>query len=120
MKNILSLIVAIFGLSACHTMHFTKHGQSPPAIYTHSKWHHIGLLGLVEFSDPVDLKSICKNRDWRAVRVQTGFLQGLVRMISLPTGHTYYNQLLETEMPTPFNLGSVYSPEEVSVACASS
>lgn len=99
-------------------MHFSKEAQAPPAEYTYSQWHHIGLLGLMEFSDPVDLKSICKRSDWRAVRVQTGLLQGLVRNIAIPTGETYYSEELGEEVPLPLPIAQFYSPEEVSITCS--
>ena len=117
MKHIL-LLVLFFSLSACWTMHFTKEGAQPLE-YSYSKWHHIGLLGLMEFSDPADLKSICGPSGWQAARVQTGFLQGLVRLISIPTGQSYYNDTLGQNIPLPVVIGRFYSPEELSWQCAS-
>ena len=81
MKNLI-LCCMFFGLTGCYTMHFVK--EHRPAVYNYTQWHHIGILGLVEFSDPVNLRSVCSGEDrWQAVRVQTGFLQGLVSWIPL-------------------------------------
>ena len=121
-----------FGLAGCYTMHFVKDHQ--PVRYTSTQWHHIGILGLVEFSDPVNLRSVCNGEDrWQAVRVQTGFLQGLVRWIPIPID-TNSNALVGLAIDGPrlvnvkdsltslglinfSNVGTFYSPEEVSISC---
>lgn len=111
-----SLILLLFlGLSGCYTIHFTKKNYHF-AGYNYSKWHHIGLLGLLEFSDPVNLKATCGEEDnWQAVRVQTGFLQGLISFIPTPTGISI--PFSDTSIPMTGIIGSFYSPEEVSIAC---
>ena len=109
MKYILILLSFLASLSSCYTIHFSKTSQSPPQEYQFTSWHHIGLAGLFEFSDPVNLKEICsENGDWSSVRVQTGFVQGLVKGLSIPTGSKV----------APFiNIGGFYSPEQVSTQC---
>ena len=103
----LFLIFLLFNLTGCYTIHFVKERNPAPEQYTYSSWHHIGLLGLMEFSNPVNLTDVCGNSNrWNAVKVQTGFLQGLVRLISIPV-NSYY----------PVNVGAFYSPEEVSISC---
>ena len=111
-----SLFLCVFlGLTGCWTMHFTKKNYQPTG-YSYSQWHHIGLLGLMEFSDPVNLKSTCGGEDnWQAVRVQTGFLQGLVKFISIPVGGS--QTVGNIEVPRTVSVGSFYSPEEVSISC---
>ena len=104
-------------------MHFVRTEQSSSLNYTHSQWHHIGALGFVEFSEPVNLITVCNGVDrWRAVKVQTDWLQALVRVIPIwfyPIKFKY--RQLDTSkfpiniMPIPMNI--VYSPEQVSVAC---
>ena len=96
MKYILILLSFLVSLSSCYTIHFSKTSQSPPQEYQFTSWHHIGLSGLFEFSDPVNLKEICSEQgDWSSVRVQTGFVQLLV------TGLT----------------NNLYSPKKVSIQC---
>ena len=105
-------------MSSCYTMHFSK-DSSRSTIYQTSQWHHIGLLGLMEFSAPVNLEAICPKDSWENVRVRTGFLQGLVRVIPIPYGRTIKNMIPIYSM-VPFHtpgVGSFYSPEEVSVSC---
>jgi len=82
MKVMFIFLFFIFSLSSCHTMHFSKGSGIISDEYEYTKWHHIGLLGLMEFSKPVNLKQICSQSDgkWSAVRTQTGVLQGLVRI----------------------------------------
>ena len=109
----LFLLISFFSLTGCYTIHFTN-GSNMPTEYTYSQWHHIGLLGLMEFSAPVNLKSICKENNWKAVKTETGFLQGLMRMISIPLGSYGYG---EVQVPTAINIGTFYSPESVSIAC---
>ena len=118
MRYILILLAMILNLNACYTMHFTKAGAEPSE-YTYSKWHHIGLAGLVEFSEPVNLNHYCRESNWQAVRVQTGFLQGLVKWIGIPFGEeTYHSELLDEEIPLGTPVSLFYSPEEVSITCS--
>ena len=105
----LSLFLLIFSVS-CQTIHYTNKSEIPHH-YTYSKWHHIGILGLMEFSPPVNVKETCGQRDWKAVRTQKNFLQALVSGAIAGALNMVYN-----------GLGSLglYTPEEVSVACNNS
>lgn len=115
-KKALFLSCVFLTFSSCYTIHFTK-SSSIPLDYQFSKWHHITLSGLMEVSDPVNLKTICPN-GWNAVRVRTGFLQGLVRWIAVPLGSHNVNLGSETiSVPTSIPVGNFYSPEEVSISC---
>lgn len=91
------ILFILLSFSSCYTIHFIRTSKYPaPVEYEFTKWHHIFLLGLFEFSDPVDLRAMCSKRgSWYAVRVQTGFSQGLVKS----------------------SIGDIYSPEQVSVQC---
>lgn len=89
----------LFFLSSCYTIHFRRAGWSGED-YQFSQWHHIGFMGLMEFSPPVNLKAVCSESSWGAVRVQTGLLQGLVKTLSIP-----------------ITIINFYSPEEVSISC---
>ena len=110
-KKIL-LLSSLFFLASCYTIHFSKK-SSVPVSYQTSQWYHIGLHGLLEFSDPVNLEKICPKNSWSSVRVRTGFLQGLVSFFSIPYGTVTvkYGLVWSTF------LGVFYSPEEVSVSC---
>ena len=116
----LFLIFILFNLTGCYTIHFLKDSDSSQGPYTYTSWHHIGLLGLMEFSSPVDLKATCGGPDqWGAVRVQTGLVQGLVRMITIPTGSNTIPTAdgSTVAVPTGIPIGSFYSPEQVSISC---
>ena len=116
MKQIL-LFFFFLNLTGCYTIHFIKDNNYPTGEYTYTFWHHIGLLGLLEFSQPVDLKSICGNvNQWKSVRVQTGFLQGLVKTITVPVG-VHYDANLNINVPYGPSLSTFYSPEQVSISC---
>ncbi len=118
MRYLFSIFV-LLNLTGCYTIHFVKDSNQTPWNYNYTSWHHIGLLGLVEFSDPVNLVSTCGGPNkWESVKVQTGFLQGLVRNISIPTGsRTIPTGSGSVEVPATINIGSLYSPEEVSISC---
>ena len=118
--KLLLLFFIIMNLTGCYTMHFVRTEQSSSLNYTHSQWHHVGGLGFVEFSEPVNLIPVCNGVDrWRAVRVQTGWLQVLVRVIPIPVWFPdiKYRQLYIPNVPIFFPINIVYSPEQVSVAC---
>ena len=114
MKTLFILLVSLIILPSCYTIHFTK-GDKVPSYYQTSQWHHIGLLGLMEFSKPVNLKALCPADSWDGVRVQKGFLQGLVSLISIPIGGT--TNIGGVAYPQTVSVGTFYSPEEVSVSC---
>ncbi|MDW8189885.1 MAG: hypothetical protein RMK80_02815 [Pseudobdellovibrionaceae bacterium] len=80
-------------LSSCHTIHL-KNGKTYNKQYDTADFHHIFVLGFVEFSDPVVPQNMCPN-GWDSVRTRTGPLQILVGAFT----------------------GPIYSPREVSVAC---
>ena len=113
MKNpCFCLLVFLFLLSACHTVHFTKKPSVFPKSYPQSNWHHIGFLGFMELSKPVNLKRLCPRKSWRAFRVQTGFFQIVARILGPLFGD------LRGEGPVAYiPIGLIYSPEEVSVIC---
>ena len=114
MKPILILLCLLLSLNSCYTIHFTKRSEQPPQNYEFTRWHHIGLAGLLEFSPPVNLKEICSEKEtsWSSVRVQTGVIQGLVQGIFIP--------FPSPQSPLgyfPIDIGSFYTPEQVSVQC---
>ena len=45
--------------SGCYHIGYTT--GAPPSSFTKESWHHNGVMGLVEFSDPVHLGDICPN-----------------------------------------------------------
>ncbi|HEY8279397.1 MAG TPA: hypothetical protein VIH99_07240 [Bdellovibrionota bacterium] len=98
MKRHLLVVLAILTASACSTINFKQNEDSRTSFETND-WHHIGILSLVEFSDPVNPDKVCEKRGWDTVRTRKGPLQVLVGLI-------------------PY-VGALYSPEEASVACKS-
>ncbi len=93
MKSILYLIVLCFSLTACHTFNLNKGPDVHPR-YETENFHHIGILKLVEFSEPVDPRKSCDG-DWNSVETRTGPIQVLIGLI----------------------VGGFYNPEEVKVSC---
>ena len=96
MKNLFLSALMFVGMTGCSTMYFHQHSNETTT--TFGEWHHDGILALVEFSDPVDLKERCKNASWKTVQIEETFVQGLLR------GITY----------------SLYDPWNVTYSCAHS
>ena len=71
------LVLFLLFLSGCYKLTFHSSDQLRISEATYGNWHHGGILGLVEFSDPVDLKKQCEGKKWQEVRTKRGFLQGL-------------------------------------------
>lgn len=130
------LILLSMVLSSCYTIHFVRDAGSSTYNYSFSKWHHIGLWGLVEFSKPVNLSSYCRGGNWSAVRTQVGFVQGLVAVLinGLPgfvvssnwntIGSRLSSDVLLGDTFTSLNyttssafFSNLYTPEEVNIAC---
>ncbi|MDQ3231581.1 MAG: Bor family protein [Pseudobdellovibrionaceae bacterium] len=75
--RLVALLSIVLSMSACHTIHFTK-GDSPSAEISTQAWHHTGIFGLAEFSEPYNLKEVCNGKDWDTVTTERNFVQGFV------------------------------------------
>ena len=113
----LFLSLSAFFLCSCQTIHYVNSGEeggfAQGGLYEISKWHHIGVLGLVEYSSPVNVPALCgEGAGWKAVRTQTNIAQGAVKGVA----PAILNHVIS-------GLGSIfqfaYTPEEVSVSCGS-
>lgn len=88
--------VALVG-AGCHKIYYHNGGPliANKSVAQAKEWHHIGILGLVEFSKPVDLKKYCPAKGWSTIETEDSFLSGLV------SGVTY----------------SFYTPREAHIVC---
>lgn len=70
--KIIFIFLGSFLLLSCQTIRFSNSSRdlaSHEDLYKVNKIHHIGILGLVEYSDPVMPKRICSNK--KIISVQT-------------------------------------------------
>jgi hypothetical protein len=99
MKSYLTLGALLLACvtTGCHKIYY--HNGGPMVANKNAalvnEWHHIGAIGLVEFSEPVDLKRYCAEKGWSALETENSFLSGLV------SGVTY----------------GLYTPREANVVC---
>lgn len=84
--------------SGCYKIDYVA-GPSAPYPQT-TEWHHIGIFGLVEFSEPVRLDMICPG-GFARVHNEVSFLNGLVTYV----------------LGNIAGLGWVYQPHTVKVYC---
>ena len=110
-KLLLPFLLIIFSVS-CQTIHYTKKSGASVHYYTYSQWHHVGILGFVEFSPPVNVKMTCEDKGWKAVRTQRNVLQGLMSLAISASSQFVY--------PALGLINFIYTPHEVSVACNNS
>lgn len=96
MKKNFILSIILLAAAGCHKIYYHNGGPSVAnkSNAQYQEWHHGGVFGLVEFSDPVDLKSHCKN-GWNTIETENSFLTGLV------SGVTY----------------SLYTPRSANLVC---
>jgi hypothetical protein len=80
MKSAVVVTALLIGASGCSTLHFDNGDASTE--YTYREWHHNGILDLVEFSSPVDMRARCGGDDWQSVKVEKSFTNGLADAIS--------------------------------------
>ena len=92
------IALALTSSSACYRtrMIFRQAPMGQTSTEYDGKWHHGGVLGLVEFSDPVALDRACPG-GVAEIEQRTSFLNGLV------AGLTW----------------RLYTPQSVTVECAS-
>ncbi len=93
--SVVVALVVTLALSGCFKISFQNGPQQPSQSFKQGEWHHDGVLGLVEFSDPVDLHERCDGRAWNTIKTHKTFVQGLVG------GLTY----------------SLYTPWDVAYSC---
>ena len=80
----LGLLVALaILLAACSTIYF-HNGQPAAKQTTIHRTHHIMAFDLVEVSPPVDLRQECAGHDWRSVKSEVTFVNGLVAAFTEP------------------------------------
>jgi hypothetical protein len=86
--------------SACSTMYFVQQPLPQDRPAGNERWHHVGVLDLVEFSNPVALQNACDNRGaWRYAKVEKGPIQVLAHI------------------GASFVLAGAYDPWAVTVSC---
>jgi len=95
--NCLGLLagLSMLAFTGCSKIYFHNGDSMSTANLPPPSFHHIGVIGLVEFSPAVDLKAICEGKDWETVQTVNTFLTGLVGGLT--------NQL--------------YTPQGVAVSC---
>ena len=74
-------LIAMISLG-CSTVYFHNGGNSTAT--EGDQFHHIVAAGLVEVSDPVDLKEYCEGKDWETVKTELTFAAGLVTALVGP------------------------------------
>lgn len=89
--------ISLFAFVGCSKIYF-HNGDTSSANVPPASFHHIGVLGLVEFSPAVDLKALCENKDWETVETVNTFITGLVGSAT----------------------SSLYTPWGVAISCKSS
>ena len=72
-KNSLLLFFICLFLVECHVITFKNTNANTSNVKTHSKWHHLVILDLIEVSDPVNLKRECAAGNWTSVQTQKSF-----------------------------------------------
>jgi len=81
MKKIILTLVP-FLLFSCHTIHFDNVANPNYSNNKINKWHHNIILDLIEMSDPVDLKKECHGQQWKSVKTERTFLNGLATSVA--------------------------------------
>jgi len=98
-QKMVKAIWAVCALTSagCATINFERGGAHVVSRPDVGAWHQIGILGLVEFSKPVNVYRMCSGRGWQKLTTEQTFVQGLVGALA----------------------GGWYTPWQVDVVCAS-
>ncbi|MDB5105751.1 MAG: hypothetical protein JWP91_3440 [Fibrobacteres bacterium] len=74
MKNlVLAATLSGLCLTGCSVMHF-KNGDVASAGHVQEKWHHNGILSLMEFSPVINMKTLCPEKSWSMITTKDTFL----------------------------------------------
>ena len=92
MKKILPLCLLLL-VSGCYKLNFsngTPTAEEPKI----GEWHLNLVFGLIEYQEPIDLHKQCMSAEWKEVKTERTFLQGLI------SGATY-------DLANPWNVSYV-------------
>ncbi len=62
------LLITLF--TSCSTITFINTESSRPLSQAKNNWHHVGILGFAEISDPFSPQMFCKNTNWGKITVE--------------------------------------------------
>ena len=74
-----AFLLAALAVSGCYKIDYVN-GGSPSAYADSTEWHHIAIMGLMEFSEPVALDQICPD-GFAKVHHEVSLVNGLVSYI---------------------------------------
>ena len=80
------LLCMLVMTSGCYRIAYTT--DAPPSTFVKEYWHHNGIVGLAEFSEPVHLGEICPNgvskvENWMSFKDIV--IQGVTKLLYNPT-----------------------------------
>ena len=104
MKRFVVSVALLTALAGCYKVDYVQF-DSKSVTPDYEEWHHIGVLGLVEFSKPVRLDEICPN----------GFAK-VHHEVSLENAAVAW---VGGAITSRFKLPHMYSPSTISVYCKS-
>ncbi len=82
MSRIGATVLALAFLGSCYRTKFSLRDSTQVTLSEYDEnWHHNGILGLVEFSDPVRLDRLCPT-GVAEIEQRQSFLNGLVRVLT--------------------------------------
>lgn len=115
----IGLIFILFFFCSCATIRFVKSSDNEEAYKKH-QFHHIGLLGLYEYSSPVSPEKVCGSDNVSYIETEHSLVTWAIRYIPSYLGQTLW--LMPDPSVAAFGLilssvGLIYTPMSVNVAC---
>lgn len=96
--KLLTIALGAMLSSACSTITFVQYEQ-PGEQKSKGKWHHLALNGMVEISQPLNIKTLCGDKTWNKVTTEytlSNWLVGaLVPSIPYVVLYTPYTNTVE-------------------------
>lgn len=86
----LTLIIAVVSLpmlAGCSTFEFVN-GPELNETVKYERWHHLGLNGLVSFSQPLNVVQQCDQNQWESITIEKTFFNGIAG-VSVPWFELY-------------------------------
>lgn len=117
------LVFCVVFCSSCATIRFTESQPTADTVY-HEKIHHITLMKLYEYSEPVSPKKICKGRELSYIETEYSLVTWAINYIPGIMSQSFNASAVYFKSPWLSSLGMllsfvpmVYSPMSVKVAC---
>lgn len=88
MRNGIFTLSLLAALTGCSSLTFVN-GPTVSETIVREHWHHLGIMGLVEFSEPMNIHYNCGAQEWDSITVELTVFNNFAQAASAPAISLY-------------------------------